>query len=135
MSEILVTTIRHESATTDTLTLGADGSLTINGTASLNGSAVVTEATMPAGGVTSLNGETGAITNNTYGAIGSYFASFGGGDGGGVVLVGDTVSGSVLNIYKTGGVGYSNAGLSGTWRQMGSCEASSNVPRAWVRIS
>lgn len=58
MSEILVTTIRHESATTDTLTLGADGSLTINGNASLNGSAVVTEST----GVTSVNGQTGAVT-------------------------------------------------------------------------
>ena len=82
-----------------------------------------------------MNGETGAITNNTYGAIGAYFATFANGGGGGVVLVGDTVSGSVLNIYKTGGVGYSNAGLSGTWRNMGATEAETNVPRAWVRIS
>ena len=76
MSEILVTTIRHESATTDTLTLGADGSLTINGNASLNGSAVVTEAT----GVTTVNGQTGAVTISAepptgYAEVGTYIVA------------------------------------------------------------
>jgi hypothetical protein len=89
------------------------------------------------GGVTSLNGQTGAITNTDYGAIGSHTIAYDSSMTGGANTVYDanrTVSGSSLARYN-GGSGsnapatlnsststWSNAitslGLSGTWRQL-----------------
>ena len=89
------------------------------------------------GGVTSLNGQTGAITNTSYNAIGSYFVWSAARDGIGNSTVGSTVSGSSLNKKDTAG-NTVNAGLSGTWRNMGGSESSGSTTageRAWVRIS
>lgn len=94
-----------------------------------------------AGGVTSLNGQTGAITNTTNGVIGSYVAA-------GILngsnttnSIGNTVAGSTLRLvngsgqwsalYMNGldstGSGVSNPGLTGTWRCMGTSKNSSVV--------
>ena len=87
----------------------------------------------PPVGVTSLNGQTGAITNTTFAAIGSYFYAI---DisipafesGGGTVSPGGTVAGSNLYYATESGTTYdrdsfdptryTSAGLSGTWRRM-----------------
>lgn len=84
----------------------------------------------PSGGVTSLNGQTGAITNTGFNAIGSYAIVLGYDPGGTQVYSGSTYSGSNLNvgvgIYMYGTYtsynGY-NKPLSGTWRCMGGCGA------------
>ena len=94
-----------------------------------------TSAALPAGGVTSLNGQTGAITNTDYGAIGSYVAAGSNALGTGVSHVNVTVAGSSL-VYSNqapnaGPLGASDAAsiqvlsnanqsasLSGTWRLM-----------------
>jgi len=101
------------------------------------------------GGVTSLNGQTGAITNTSTNTIGSYIVAYANG-GGATYSYGSTISGSSL-CYTTAssipftGVGQSNLsslGYSGTWRAMarsvngtpccGSYTAYSNI---WVRVS
>jgi hypothetical protein len=86
---------------------------------------------LPAGGVTSLNGQTGAITNTDYLAIGSYLmvgaatvSSF-------AVNVSTTYAGTqfrLLNVSLTSsGYGSSNGtfvnGVTGTWRMMGGAGA------------
>lgn len=94
----------------------------------------------PAGGVTSLNGQTGAITTSNVGDIGSYiFGAYNGYDlnaSGGSLAVGTTVAGSTLvrqntigsqgigaSIYANGLFAYNGVsgtttslGLTGTWR-------------------
>jgi hypothetical protein len=103
--------------------------------------------TAAGGGVTSLNGQTGAITNTDYGAIGSYIVAYGAVSTG--YSAGSTIAGSSLvraaydlppaatvgglNVYLTttsgGGVSTpafvvgndfikTSLGLSGTWRAM-----------------
>ena len=116
----------------------------------------------PSGGVTSLNGQTGAITNTSYGVIGSYVPAYG------VAATnynpGDTTAGSNLvrqSATAFGGFNASNASsntanstlytqpisilytslsLSGTWRCM--TQGGTTAPGAsvrqfhlWVRIS
>jgi hypothetical protein len=98
------------------------------------------------GGVTSLNGQTGAITNTGVNVIGSYYA-------GASLTYGNytpstTVAGSSLRsndqdsgpfIYFTSG-GY-NPGLSGTYRAMSNSRSFNDKgnnfygPNLWVRIS
>jgi hypothetical protein len=89
-----------------------------------------TSAAAPAGGVTSLNGQTGAITNNTYDAISSFAGAFGASLT--TYTVGSTTAGSNLRKLNTGG-SFANAGLTGTWRFMGPKENSGEG--VWVRIS
>jgi hypothetical protein len=80
--------------------------------------------------VTSLNGQTGAITNTDFGAIGSYL--IGSTTLSGIVSYtsGETVSGSIIivsiNNGSTAPITFGNssgnftlAGVSGTWRNMG----------------
>lgn len=115
-----------------------------------------TIATSGGGGVSSLNGQTGAITNTSFNAIGSYSV-------GGIKTVsltvnaGDTYAGS--NLYQTnvnnGILGpfssFTNSsanttlGQSGTWRALGKTTNGAGTPKApsgfsvntnlWVRIS
>jgi hypothetical protein len=104
-----------------------------------------TSAAPPAGGVTSLNGQTGAITNTSINSIGSYFA--GGTLTFGTYNFGDTVAGSSLrisaisNTFGSFGDSSYNPSLSGTWRAMGR-SVSENVEgnneygaNLWVRVS
>ena len=108
--------------------------------------------TAAGGGVTSLNGETGAITNTSYGAIGSYVIAA---TNTGEVSAGTTVAGSSLyyqdynnTIMNMGQVPYyegnllagnlwtgsTSAGLSGTWRSMARTKAANRFS-LYVRIS
>jgi hypothetical protein len=118
-----------------------------------NGSAWA--STAPAGGgVTSLNGQTGAITDTTFNVIGSYSA--GGVTGPGLAISpGATYAGSSVvrrnsaDLYTglrvwSAGDGTVSLGLSGTWRAMtasrnsNTCPCSGNYVVAtnlWVRIS
>lgn len=117
--------------------------ITVSGTSIVfNDSTTQTTAFTGAGGVTSLNGQTGAITNTGLDAIGSYIAaviaeSISGGVDGNVVTsnCGDTIAGSSLRRnYNASSVGafpstpttplatsYNQGGtaLSGTYRNMG----------------
>jgi hypothetical protein len=115
---------------------GTNGNLlTSNGT-------TWTSAAAPAGGVTSLNGQTGAITNTAYGSIGSYviaaLTSINLNVGGSLLAEGSTVAASILQrqadttaTYDTivmnsnrgdnlvySGQTMTSLGLSGTWRVM-----------------
>jgi hypothetical protein len=114
----------------------------------------------PSGGVTSLNGQTGAITNTTFGNIGSYYIGWGADAT--AYSTGSTIAGSSLlylssNSYGAmshiastannststftvqNNVAKTNAGLSGTWRCMtfgGLAPASTfSQNHLWVRIS
>jgi hypothetical protein len=109
---------------------------------------------LPAGGVTSLNGQTGAITNTDYGAIGSYVVGSTTASGTTAYAANDTVAGSSLIVMDSdtgdgpfagaqGSGSYSSASLSGTWRNAAGYVASGNtlgstnyrVPTLWVRVS
>ena len=82
--------------------------LTSNGTA-------WTSTALPAGGVTSLNGATGAIVDNTFNAIGSTCVAS---TSGANVAIGSTVAGSgLVNTNSSGSK--ATFGASGTWRNMG----------------
>jgi hypothetical protein len=113
-----------------------------------------TSAALPAGGVTSLNGQTGAITNTTYGAIGSYVVGSTTASGTTAYAANDTVAGSSLIVMNSGtndspfgstqsSGNYSSASLTGTWRNAGGYVPSGNtlgstgyrVPTLWVRVS
>lgn len=117
---------------------------------------------LPAGGVTSLNGQTGAITNTDYGAIGSYvIAAENDYTASQERLPNNTVAGSSLfrsneaaNINNQGissqgtsaqvingisSTGATSLGLSGTWRRMtrsmNSTTAGRSATNLYVRIS
>jgi hypothetical protein len=116
-----------------------------------------TSVTPSGGGVTSLNGQTGAITNTSFNAIGSYnaacirTASL-------TINAGDTYAGSSLYQGNNPGsnnlgpfISYNqitaniNMGQSGTWRAMGKSTNGAGAPKntssyvlnmnLWVRIS
>lgn len=147
--------------TTGTLGTARLGSGTANSTTFLRGDQ--TWATV-SGGVTSLNGQTGDITNTGYGAIGSYVLAFGAASGN--YNGGDTIAGSSLtrgnpggydrggaNWYvndgaggstsagpwiTTGGGVFTGLGLSGTWRAMtngGLALTNGRQYHLWVRVS
>ena len=90
-----------------------------------------TQTTASTGGVTSLNGQTGAITDTTFGNIGSYVPAFVYSNSSTYYGFGSTIAGSSLNSFNTNsstqGVSVFaitqntviNLGLSGTWRNMG----------------
>ena len=127
---------------------GSNGNLlTSNGT-------TWTSAAPPAGGVTSLNGQTGAITNTGAGNIGSYFVGSTTASGTTAYAAGATVAGSSLIQTNTSGAApfqygnassdYGSAGFSGTWRNMaGRVPSGTEYPgdsgyrnhALWVRIS
>ena len=130
---------------------GSSGNvLTSNGT-------TWTSAALPAGGVTSLNGQTGAITNTAYGAIGSYVTAYFNGSlnsndttAGSNLLRATNVRGGLNSLISssadfaqpvigaiTSSTGTTSLSLSGTWRAM---THSSNSGGGWamnlfVRIS
>lgn len=74
--------------------------------------------------VTSLNGATGAITNNTLGAISSY-TSGSLNDGSAGQQTGNTFAGSSITRQNFQDGNYYGVGLSGTWRLLGGAGASS----------
>jgi hypothetical protein len=118
--------------------------LTSNGTA-------WTSAALPAGGVTSLNGQTGAITNTSLYAIGSYIT--GRPKNITIYTVDSTIAGSSLwqvgstfgywngtnfvNAYSSGTLTAASLINTGTWRCMSAADASSPAGffGLWVRIS
>ena len=123
--------------------------VTINGT---NGVTFNNGTTQSVAGVTSLNGQTGDITNTGTNSIGSYIPAVAGGASS-VYTYGATIAGSSLRTppdgYATNAFGsfYSDQGtnnpsLTGTWRAMsrsanseqgdGSFFYGNNL---WVRIS
>lgn len=112
-----------------------------------------TQTTAAVAGVTSLNGQTGAITDTTYGAIGSYCIAAGSTNT--IVAAGATIAGSSL-VHKNNTTNtaqaiwdgqdsastVSNMSLSGTYRAMNRVGNYGNVfggtgylPTLWVRIS
>ena len=130
---------------------GSNGNvLTSNGT-------TWTSAALPAGGVTSLNGQTGAITNTDYGAIGSYVIA--GQDdftasqerlpdvtvAGSTLIRSNQTTGTIaFGINSTNGTNISSANyvslsLSGTWRRltrgMNANSGSGTSINLYVRIS
>jgi hypothetical protein len=122
-----------------------------------NGAGSITIATAGGGGVTSLNGQTGAITNTDFNAIGSY--------AGGVPFTGipnqvfsagSTISGTTIQIrsdantsgtspffsLSSGTANRTSYGKTGTWRAMSESRHGSQQkdsynmsPNLWVRIS
>jgi hypothetical protein len=118
--------------------------------------------TAAGGGVTSLNGQTGAITNTDLGAIGSYIVAFASGTTS-QIAVGGTTAGSNIKYYNTYISDYTTVltlsssafyaalytgtsggtTLSGTWRRMStghqtysaSCCGARFPAHLWVRIS
>jgi hypothetical protein len=116
-------------AGTSAVTFVAPGS---NGNVLTSNGSTWTSAAPPAGGVTSLNGQTGAITNTDYGVIGSYTVA-------GIntytqsaefapdtTVAGNTLTRSTSTVNWTGlngsvvfGSGESTSlSLSGTWRRL-----------------
>lgn len=116
------------------------------------------------GGVTSLNGQTGAITNTGYGSIGSYVVGWGANSTGytnGSTIAGSDIAYTSSNSYGAfshltaangssspsmptvmgssgGGYSFASQGLSGTWRCMtkgGGGGTNYRQWHLWVRIS
>jgi hypothetical protein len=107
---------------------------------SISGGTGAVTVTASGGGVTSLNGQSGAITNTDYGSIGSYMiAADGNGNNSGVAKDGNTTvagstlyrntwaneTGFVLNTFThnsdlSAGVAttFTSLSLSGTWRRI-----------------
>jgi hypothetical protein len=140
--------------TVNTVVAGSGISVSTSGTQ-------VTVSSSGGGGVTSLNGQTGAITNTDFAAIGSYLVGFLRGTTS-QVSIGGTASGSNLrynnnfdgNITTNASVSatafafaainsYSGTSVSGTWRRMStghqtyspSCCGERWPAHLWVRIS
>ena len=124
------------------------------------GAPKVQNAAIASGIVNSLNGQTGAITNTTFGSIGSYTVacnSTGGmPNGNRLITQNNTYAGSVLltastfNVLPNGGTGsiatnsssYFATPFSGTWRCMATVRTSDScdtgfrqIPTIYVRIS
>ena len=73
---------------------------------------------LPAGGVTSLNGQTGAITNTSYQVLGSYVIGYPSSGASSAATPGSTYAGSGIPVLNT--VGGNTGTCPGTWRAMGS---------------
>ena len=147
----VTTPITVEDGGTGLSSVGTTGNvLTSNGTAWVS-------SAPPAGGVTSLNGQTGTITNTDYGAIGSYVIAAENTYTTGLErLPNVTVAGSTL--FRDGAAAGGNAcfistgnnglidsataislGLSGTWRRLtrstNSTSFAGSASNLYVRIS
>jgi hypothetical protein len=90
------------------------------------------------GGVASLNGQTGAITNTDYNVIGSWVGSAKRVN----QAVNTTAAGSTLTYAYWSGSSwtYPSLGLSGTWRFVGgvrhaSANSDASLSTIWVRVS
>ena len=110
-----------------------------------------TQTTAAVAGVTSLNGQTGAITNTTFNAIGSYVIAMNNflvQGSTSVEEIGSTVAGSVLKAGNSEPASpfindnvFTNIGASGTYRRMARTrgynygDTTSCGPALWVRIS
>jgi len=75
-----------------------------------------TSAALPAGGVTSFNGQTGAVVANTFNGINSHCTAVR--STAGTVGINTTVAGSTLQAINLAG-SYYTVGLTGTWRNLG----------------
>lgn len=82
-----------------------------------NGSAWVS-STPSGGGVTSLNGQTGAITNTSYQVLGSYVIGYPSSGASSAATPGSTYAGSGIPVLNT--VAGNTGTCPGTWRAMGS---------------
>jgi hypothetical protein len=131
--------------------------ITVSGTSITFNDATTQTTAFTGGGVTSLNGETGAITNTTFGVIGSYFAPAIPAVYSQTYSAGNTRAGSTLRypvkppgdqayglrdeITLNDGGSYANPSLTGTWRIMGYAKATAGIDSnqagcgLWVRIS
>jgi hypothetical protein len=96
-----------------------------------------TSSALPAGGVTSLNGQTGAITNTDVNAIGSYISALtietmtvGGGGNVYSAQTGDTYAGSNLR-YNYGGLGGSQESRPSGLASPGAFVATSDQPYSY----
>ena len=133
--------------TTGTIATARLGSGTANSTTFLRGDQTWATAS---GGVTSLNGQTGAITNTNHGSIGSYTLAFSPSlNAGNSIQAGSTYAASSLTTFAdntdiaVGAFNLSSAssstGLSGTWRIMHRVRNQSiesiRCGALWVRIS
>lgn len=134
----LTTALSVAQGGTGATTLTANNVLLGNGTSALqavapgsSGNVLTSNGTTwtssaPSGGVTSLNGQTGAITNTDFNSIGSYTVGQWTSSGGSQSNAGSTVAGSAINRQNTNqapfssyvSAGTTSAGLSGTWRFM-----------------
>ena len=92
-----------------------------------------TSAAPPAGGVTSLNGQTGAITDTNSNVIGSVCSGFSTSS----VSVGSTVAGSTLRGFNGGAGTTQDPGFSGTWRNTGclNTNGTSSTYTTFMRVS
>ncbi len=138
---------------------GADASGTWNINITGNAATATSATTAANGGVTSVNGLTGAVTVTTsapttaqvltatagasVGAVGTYATCYHTGGGGVTVNPGATVAGSALRYAGNGGFPVSVAGPTGTWRCMGyissaaagCCSTIYSNTTLWLRIS
>jgi len=124
-----VTYVDSEISTLDAAKLDDVAPGTSGNVLTSNGTNWVSSA-LPAGGVTSLNGQTGAITNTDYGAIGSVAGIY----GPAVTSFGGTFAGSnATGLDAVGNI--VSLGLTGTWRLMGCRRGSVNNGNVAIRIS
>jgi hypothetical protein len=131
---------------------------------SISGGTGAVTVTASGGGVTSLNGQSGAITDTDYGAIGSYVVAATGGGTNYTESVNATVAGStltrwsggdgslnmpmgydanavVLNLSTYVGGSWTSLSLTGTWRRLTAGyqntinSSNARLPNLYVRIS
>lgn len=80
------------------------------------------------GGVTSLNGQTGAITNTNADVIGSVCSGY----STSACAIGSTVAGSSLRGFNGGLGSTTNPGFTGTWRNTGCLATIANDPSTYT---
>lgn len=152
--QLLIGNTTGNTLTKATLTAGSGVTIT-------NGSGSITIAAA-SNGVTSLNGQTGAITDTTFGNIGSYYIGYGAENtaysvnstiagssllylssaaygGFSSLVTGNSGSVSAATLYAHNGGTKSSSGLSGTWRCMthGGTAPTGGFSQLhlWVRVS
>jgi hypothetical protein len=133
---ISITAVTTTGAATHTVTNSGVTSIVAGSGISISGATGAVTVTASGGGVTSLNGQTGAITNSDRNSIGSYVACFRGGATTGTTynstyaastlyILTSSTSGGAFGQFLTNGSSNSNISngtLSGTWRAMTSAQ-------------